>query len=148
MRKVIFTFACLIVVLTVIECACLTDLLDILFSRPAADAFQQSDSERMQELRQMIQAEISDPTAKESSQCNVIAFGSKPCGGPATYLVYSTARSDESKLKSLAREYNELSRKYNLTRPDVMSNCLYVTEPAVQLIDGMCKLKWDARRIQ
>jgi hypothetical protein len=109
--------------------------------RSIANAFQQSDSARRDELLRMIKAEVGEPAAKSPSQCKTIALGSKPCGGPATYLVYSTAGSDEDKLKQLVSEYNELSRKYHREHPEIMSDCMFVAEPKVELSDGLCKIK-------
>src|ERR671923_506019 len=110
-------------------------------ARSIANAFQQSDSARRDELHRMIKAEVGEPAAKSGSQCKTIALGSKPCGGPATYLVYSTAVSDEGKLKQLVSEYNELSRKYHREHPEIMSDCMYIAEPQVELSDGICKIK-------
>ena len=45
---------------------------------PLSNAAQQSDSERMRELRQMIEAEIGEPAATEAAQCKLVAFGSNP----------------------------------------------------------------------
>jgi hypothetical protein len=40
-------------------------------------AAQQSDSDRLQELRRLIEKEIGTPSADEATQCKLIAFGSK-----------------------------------------------------------------------
>ncbi|HEX2473134.1 MAG TPA: hypothetical protein VHK01_00225, partial [Lacipirellulaceae bacterium] len=42
---------------------------------------QPSDTERLEELRRMIELEIGIPYADEPTQCKLIPFGSKPCGG-------------------------------------------------------------------
>ena len=100
----------------------------------------ESDSQRLRELRTSIDNEIGTPTANETTQCKLIAFGSKPCGGPASYLVYSAARTDEAKLKELVDEFNQLSRKIN-QELKIMSDCMFVTEPVVEVIGGMCTTK-------
>jgi hypothetical protein len=41
-------------------------------------ASQQSDTERLEELRRMIEKEIRIPYANEPTQCKLIPFGSKP----------------------------------------------------------------------
>jgi hypothetical protein len=112
---------------------------------PPSNAAQQSDSARMRELRQMIEAEIGEPAATEAAQCKLVAFGSKPCGGPTTYLVYSLAKTDESRLKQLVSEFNARQKAYNQEQK-ILSDCLFVTEPEVELISGICKIKSDQPR--
>ena len=103
-------------------------------------AAQESTSERLQKLRTMIMNEIGTPIADEPTQCKLIAFGSKPCGGPGSYLVYSTARTNEARLNQLVSEFNQLAKKYNQERK-VLSDCLFVTEPNVELVNGVCAIK-------
>lgn len=113
-------------------------------SRPnsMAFAFQQFDLNRVAELQRIIREEIGDAGAKDLSQCRSIAFGHKPCGGPATYLPYSVAKTDESKLKTLVDEYNQQSKNYNNARKS-LSDCMYVSAPKIELVDGVCKLAWN-----
>ncbi len=103
------------------------------------DAAQQDDSERLKELGRIIEQEIGTPTANEPSQCKLIAFGAKPCGGPARYLVYSTEKTNESRLKQLVNEFNGLAKKINEERK-IISDCMFVTEPKVELVDKVCKI--------
>ncbi|HSK71734.1 MAG TPA: hypothetical protein VK892_08570 [Pyrinomonadaceae bacterium] len=100
----------------------------------------QSDKDKLTKLKKAIDAQIGKPKAKRSAQCRVIAFGAKPCGGPRTYLVYSTLKTNESKLERLVNEYNSLEDKYNKEN-DLASDCMMVTEPEVALHNGMCKIK-------
>jgi hypothetical protein len=100
---------------------------------------EQSDYDRVQELRTLIEKEIGTPTATEATQCKLIAFGSKPCGGPWSYLVYSTARTDEARLKQLVNEFNQLSKKIN-EETKVLSDCMYVTEPWIEFARGVCTI--------
>ena len=102
-------------------------------------AAQQNDSERLKQLGSIIEQEIGTPTANEPSQCKLIAFGAKPCGGPARYLVYSTEKTNEFRLKQLVNEFNGLAKKINEERK-MMSDCMFVTEPKVELVDKVCKI--------
>lgn len=106
--------------------------------RPS-DAAQQY-AARLRELGTLIEMEISAPIATEPKQCKSIAFGSKPCGGPWKYLVYSTARTNEARLKQLVKEFNQLERKLNKERK-VISTCEFVTEPKVEFVGGVCIIK-------
>lgn len=103
------------------------------------NAAQQNDSELLKELGRIIEQEIGTPAANEPSQCKLIAFGSKPCGGPARYLVYSTAKTNETRLKQLVDEFNKLAKKINEERK-ILSDCMFVSEPKVELVDGVCRI--------
>ena len=96
----------------------------------------QSDEERLAELKQTIQEEVGK-RAERVEQCRTCAFGSKPCGGPQSYLVYSTASTDEARLKALVKEHNALEAKINREQGRT-SECLFVPRPDTTLADGAC----------
>ena len=107
----------------------------------AAEAFQQY-LDRMSELDPIIKAEIGELRANDLSQCRSIPFGAKACGGPATYLAYSVVRTNEGRLRALIDEYNQNARNYNQARK-LLSDCMFVSEPKVTLVEGICKLQWN-----
>jgi hypothetical protein len=107
----------------------------------AAEGSQQYLS-RMKELDRSIKEEIGEPRASHLSQCRSIPFGAKACGGPATFLAYSVARTDESGLRTLIDDYNQNARRYNQTG-NLISDCMVVSEPKLELVGGICKLQWD-----
>lgn len=100
-------------------------------------AAQEHDPARLEQLRTHIEKMIGTPGAGDLSQCGLIAFGSKPCGGPRRYLVYSTVNTDGAALKSLVEEFNRLDRKINEERK-LVSDCMLVAEPKVELVNGVC----------
>ena len=116
------------------------DLPPLRINGSAVAASQQSDVERLQELRVLIEKEIGTPGANAPSQCKSIAFGSKACGGPERYLVYSTVKTNEARLKQLVNEFNQLAQKINEERK-IRSDCMFVTEPMVEFVGGMCTIK-------
>lgn len=63
----------------------------------------------------------------QNTECFYAGLGSKPCGGPWEYFIYSS-EIDTAKLHSLIKEYNdkeyELNRKYNL-----LSDCSLPSPP-------------------
>ncbi len=67
---------------------------------------QQSNRADLNKLKKEIDREIGKPRAKRLTQCKVIAFGAKACGGPTTYLVYSSLQTKENKLRRLVGQYN------------------------------------------
>lgn len=133
-------FAVLVLVLSAgIPAFDVWNLLSPSVSTTRLNAAQQNDSERLKELGRIIEQEIGTPAANEPSQCKLIAFGSKPCGGPARYLVYSTAKTNETRLKQLVDEFNQLAKKINEERK-ILSDCMFVSEPKVELVDGVCRI--------
>ena len=96
--------------------------------------------DRMGELDKLIKAEIGDARASDLAQCRSIPFGAKACGGPATYLAYSTAFINEAKLKALVDAFNSTSRSYIEARK-ILSDCRFVSEPKLELVNGICKLQ-------
>ncbi len=101
---------------------------------------QQSKQADLNKINKEIDREIGKPRAKRLNQCRVIAFGAKACGGPKTYLVYSNLQTNENKLKRLVNKYNFLEEKINKEN-NIMSDCIFVGEPKVTLVSGMCRIK-------
>jgi hypothetical protein len=73
----------------------------------------------------------------ETSTCKYVAFGSKPCGGPWTYLAYNSEFDEELFLNNVAL-YNANEEAYN-SKWGVASDCSVVVPPtSVDCIDGEC----------
>lgn len=102
-----------------------------------------SNNDRENELAFLIQQKnvieqlaISAPCT-ESSTCKYVAFGSKPCGGPWTYLAYNSTIDEEFFLNQVTI-YNTNEEVYNL-KWDVLSDCMAVLPPtSVECVDGKC----------
>ena len=95
------------------------------------------DSVRLAAMKTEILALIDEPRCSQASDCASIAFGSKPCGGPWAYLVYSITDTDVSALQARVNEYNEFNSAVN-ERHGVVSDCMLVTEPRVDCVNGLC----------
>lgn len=71
--------------------------------------------------------------------CNYIAFGSKPCGGPKEYLLFSSA-VNLTQLEDLVAEYNEMEHQFNI-QTNAISDCAVVLPPnTVACVDGSCRI--------
>ncbi len=91
----------------------------------------------LQDLSDQIDALIESSNCNDASECRAIAFGSKPCGGPWSYLIYSTT-IDTLQLQSLVEEYNEIETNYN-TDCGGVSDCAFVLPPEeLACEDGQC----------
>jgi hypothetical protein len=104
----------------------------------AAPCGSQDLRDRMAALHQAISAEVGTPAADDVSQCGVIAFGAKACGGPQGYIVYSRKVSNEQRLESLADQYAQLEREWN-HRNRVISTCSIAMPPTPVIVNGQCQ---------
>lgn len=91
----------------------------------------------MLEIRRRIEREVGAAPAQRLAQCRAMPIGAKPCGGPQSYVVYSTAASSEQKLQELARQYTEAEQKYNRVT-ETFGTCVHVMPPEVHLRNGTC----------
>lgn len=95
--------------------------------------------EILSDLSDQIDTLIASSSCNDASECRYIAFGSKPCGGPWEYLVYSTS-IDTLQLQNLVEEYNLLESDYN-QNCDVVSDCLFVGPPQeLSCENGQCTI--------
>ncbi len=91
--------------------------------------------DQLSRLRNEINSLV-DETGNISS-CRAVAFGSKPCGGPWEYLVYSNSATETGIFLDKVANYNKLENDLNL-RDNAISDCAYIQEPKLTLIDGRC----------
>ncbi|HXG58453.1 MAG TPA: hypothetical protein VNL91_05485 [Thermoanaerobaculia bacterium] len=85
--------------------------------------------------------------AADASQCRVVPFGAKPCGGPWRYLVYSVGTTDEKKLLAMVEEYNALERTINREEGRV-SDCASVVPPKVEFAEGTCRARGASEEVR
>lgn len=78
--------------------------------------------------------------AKDVSECKVVPYGAKACGGPRGFLVYSASSTDEKKLQSLTAEFSRLEAEKNKEEGS-MSDCSITPEPDLELVGGFCKVR-------
>ncbi|WP_298137828.1 hypothetical protein [Flavobacterium sp.] len=72
-----------------------------------------------------------------SGSCNYIAFGSKPCGGPKEYLLFSSS-VNLIQLQQMVSEYNEMDHQHNI-QTNAISDCAVVLPPnSVECVNGDC----------
>lgn len=88
-------------------------------------------------LQEEIELLIDSGVCSENSDCDYVAFGSKACGGPKAYLVFSTS-IDVELLQQKVEKYNALENAYN-QKWDIISDCAYLLPPtSVACISGKC----------
>ncbi len=93
-----------------------------------------SDLERQLE---QIKDLVASKNCTENSQCSYMAYGSKACGGPQGYLVFSS-EVDLVKVQELVKNYTTAEAAYN-KQNEIMSDCSLVNPPqSIGCIDGDC----------
>ncbi|WP_346881974.1 hypothetical protein [uncultured Algibacter sp.] len=79
----------------------------------------------------LLSTEIEDlantSVCNDTFQCKFIAFGSKPCGGPWRYLLYTTS-IDFERLELMVEGYNRKEAMYNTTW-NIVSDCAVTNPP-------------------
>lgn len=90
-----------------------------------------------QTLMQQIKAEIGSAACDTSAQCRSLPVGSRACGGPESYLPYSTKVSDAAKLQRLASQ-DSAARKEQDTRAGMVSTCQMIMDPGATCSAGRC----------
>jgi hypothetical protein len=98
---------------------------------------QEEDLLALDNLKLEIETFVNKGICNSISDCNYIAFGSKACGGPQSYLVYSNS-IDVVSLKEKVSSYNQREKEYNL-KWQIISDCSVPSPPArIECIDGKC----------
>ena len=89
---------------------------------------QEQELARLQDLKSEIETLASTSVCNETTECKFIAFGSKPCGGPWSYLIYSTSIDVEA-LEAMVQDYNAKEQSYNQSW-NVVSDCALAQQPS------------------
>jgi hypothetical protein len=78
--------------------------------------------------------------ANDVAHCTLLEYGSRPCGGPQSYLPYSTQEMSAEQREQLlldTERYNKLDQQIN-AKEGMMSTCEILPKPQLELIDGEC----------
>ena len=109
----------------------LVPLCLFLFSTQCDDDIAPLTQEDDEQELALLKAEIEDlantSVCGDTFECKFIALGSKPCGGPWSYLVYSTS-IDTEKLENMVEGYNRKEAIYN-TEWGIASDCAIENPP-------------------
>jgi hypothetical protein len=72
--------------------------------------------------------------------CRTMAMGSKACGGPTSYIIYSLSKTDEKLLSEKIKQYTDFQKELNITY-NRTSDCLFLSPPTVDCLNGVCASK-------
>lgn len=90
-----------------------------------------------------IRALAADTSCTSSKQCHTLALGARACGGPQTYMAWSSARTDGAALRLMGERYAE-QEKARIAASGEMSDCRMSVDPGAECRAGACQLRSDA----
>lgn len=93
--------------------------------------------EQLSDLKQQLDTLTADKSCDNSSQCQVTAVGDRACGGPSSYLIFSTKHNNATTVTQLADKITAAEKAYNL-KNQVMSICEHLTKPSAQCVENKC----------
>jgi len=95
--------------------------------------------EQLIEKKQEILDYINSFSCTNTSNCNFIAFGAKPCGGPREFLTFPST-VNQTTLENLVDEYYQMDHQYNI-QTGAISDCMVVTPPNnIECLNGYCTI--------
>ena len=87
---------------------------------------------------------ITDKQCDTSIECRVSPVGSRACGGPSSFAVYSVKTASEKQVTALSEKITKLESSYNAQK-GMMSICQHLTTPSTQCVENKCvKLEGSA----
>jgi hypothetical protein len=106
-------------------------------ARKQAPVSERSDTLSSNALRESIARQVGTAACSSLAVCRTLALGSKPCGGPRQYLVYSLAVTDSARLAADAARYNQAEAQKNRDE-GLVSDCSMLIAPQVSCVSGKC----------
>lgn len=104
-----------------------------------------SDEEALAKLHREIVAIIGDPRCENIVHCRLLELGSRPCGGPAEYLPYSSIIGAKREvLEAKAYEYTFLHEEVQRAHP-VAGTCEVLSKPRLACVNERCRAEGDRR---
>ncbi|MGX4641817.1 hypothetical protein [Massilia sp. SYSU DXS3249] len=86
-----------------------------------------------------IRSLIGTAACSSDNQCRIVPIGARPCGGPSSYLAWSSASTDAAQLQALADRYKAEQQASNEASGRI-STCIAIAPPAVACRAGTCQL--------
>ncbi len=98
---------------------------------------EEGDRVQLAELRREIDALIGDAAGASIEDCRYSGLGSKPCGGPWEFIVYSASSTDTTALAERLTAYNAFEAEMNELY-GYASDCSLPNAPVLTYGDGRC----------
>lgn len=91
------------------------------------------------QLYQRLQKLAADKSCQQDQECKVMGIGSKACGGPEQFMVYSETVTDGKMLAITSERYAKL-KKEQQSRLGMMSTCQQLATPIASCQAKKCVL--------
>ena len=98
---------------------------------------EEGDRAQLAEMRREIEALVGDAAGASIEDCRYSGLGSKPCGGPWEFVIYSASSTDSTALAERLTAYNAFEAEMN-ERYGYASDCSVPNEPVLAYGDGRC----------
>jgi len=108
------------------------------------DSSETTDRKTLEAMEADIDLFIGTPECGELD-CRALPFGAKPCGGPWSYKIFALSKDDSTTLAGMIDGYNEFNAELN-EKYGWMSDCMYVSPPGLDCLDGVCRSVYPAKR--
>lgn len=93
--------------------------------------------DNLDSLRRALTEAVGTASCTAKEQCRAMGVGSKPCGGPRSYLIYSMATTDSAALAVVAQRYNTAEAETNRELGRI-SDCTFLPPPELECAGGRC----------
>ena len=105
------------------------------------------DSVTTETLKESITRQVGTAACSSPAVCRTLPLGSKPCGGPRQYLVYSLDVTDSARLAEDAARFNQAEAQKNRDE-GLVSDCMMMMAPQVSCVSGKCAaVESEGRRV-
>jgi hypothetical protein len=91
-------------------------------------------------LLAQIRALAADTSCTSSAQCHTLALGARACGGPQSYMAWSSAHTDGAALRVLGERHAQ-QEKARIAASGEMSDCRMSVDPGAECRAGACQLR-------
>jgi hypothetical protein len=85
-----------------------------------------------------IRALAGTPSCSSDAQCHSLPLGARACGGPESYLAWSSATTSQADIEALGERYKEERRAAN-TAAGRVSTCQFLMDPGAVCRAGTCQ---------
>ena len=108
-------------------------------SEPIGDDPRTEEGDRAQlaEMRREIDELVGDAASSSIEDCRYAGVGSKPCGGPWEFIIYSASSTDSTALAEKLTAYNAFETEMN-ERYGYASDCSVPNAPVLAYREGRC----------
>lgn len=138
--KILLYIILILLPLVVLYCSSSKDAREKNKKVPVEESDERKDQAKLEKMKAEILKMTEDKTCNRDGDCRDIGFGSKPCGGPWRFLVYSISTVDTVELAGKMKKHNDFENYMN-EKYGYVSDCMVPLAPPLGCVDGKCTTK-------